>query len=173
MIGSPEDIWASVLTNVAGKFSLSWVQSLSLARLDDRTAVVALLPGKRDMQKFVAADRQREQLADLFKKVLGRPVRIEVEAAAGGAAPATTTGNLAAAARAGRTEREEAMALPLVKEVLGVFEAALVETYPERKNPPQVVAADTKPAAALPLIPLPIPDDLDHTDADPAVELEE
>jgi len=171
--GSPSDVWASVLRNVVGKFSLSWVQSLSLARLDDRTAVVALLPGKRDMQKFVAADRQREQLADLFKKVLGRPVRIEVEATAGSPAPAPSTANPSAATRAGRTEREEAMALPLVKEVLGVFEAALVETYPERKAPSQAAAAGGDSPAAPSLVPLPIPDDLEPTDAEHAIEAEE
>ncbi len=130
---SPREVWASVLGHVAGKFSLSWVQSLSLARLDDRTAVVSLLPGKRDMHKFIAADRQREQLADLFKRVLGRPVRIEVEAAGAingaDASDQSPGADVAPSSRSMRTEREEALALPLVQEVLSVFEATLVETH--------------------------------------------
>ena len=134
----PKEIWASILHSIAGKHSLSWVQSLSLSKLDDRTAFVSLLPGNRDMQKFVAADRQREQLADLFKRVLGRPVRIEVVANAPLGSSAETSpasqnngANLAPSSRALRTEREEALSLPLVKEVLAVFEATLIETHME------------------------------------------
>lgn len=141
---SPREVWASVLRNVAGKFSLSWVQSLSLARLDDRTAVVSLLPGKRDMHKFIAADRQREQLADLFKRVLGRPVRIEVEATGtpngSDESDASPSAHAASSSKSMRTDREEALALPLVKEVLAVFEATLIETHLETALPIKAVA---------------------------------
>jgi DNA polymerase-3 subunit gamma/tau len=155
---APADIWSTILRSIGDRHSLSWVQSLSLARLDDRTAVVALLPGKRDMHRFVSAERQREQLADLFKKALGRPVRIEVESTGGPQTKGTTQGASHAAQHAPahsggaalstqsiRTEREHALALPLVKEVLAVFEATLVETHLEGKTEPA-------PAAVLPAI---------------------
>ena len=143
---SPREVWASVLRNIAGKFSLSWVQSLSLSSLDDRTAVVSLLPGKRDMHKFIAADRQREQLADLFKRVLGRPVRIEVEATStingSDCSDASPSKYAAPSSQSIRTEREEALALPLVKEVLSVFEATLIETHLEAAKPVKPQATD-------------------------------
>jgi len=142
---SPREVWASVLRNISGKFSLSWVQALSLSRLDGSTAIVSLLPGKRDMHKFVAADRQREQLADLFKRVLGHPVRIEVEqvstasaAANTSSAPANSSPGAAPSSQELRSDREEAMALPLVKEVQAVFEVTLIETHMEA----QVVASN-------------------------------
>ncbi len=113
--------------------------------------MVALLPGKRDMQRFVAADRQREQLANLFKQVLGRPVRIEIEAGGtghsqqpGDAAQGQTDSTHAPTVGSMRTEREEALALPLVKEVLAVFEATLIETHLQIQRP----AAEPAPTAA-------------------------
>jgi len=97
------------------------------------------------MHKFVAADRQREQLADLFKRVLGHPVRIEVEqvstasaAANTSSAPANSSPGAAPSSQELRSDREEAMALPLVKEVQAVFEVTLIETHMEA----QVVASN-------------------------------
>ncbi|MEX2215828.1 MAG: hypothetical protein WD768_17080, partial [Phycisphaeraceae bacterium] len=144
--GTPADIWAAVLHQVKGNGPLSWVESLSLRQIDERTASLSLVPGKRDMHRFVSTDRQREQLASLLKQVLGRPVRVEIDAV--GAASSTAVAG-PTSSQAIRSQREEAMALPLVREVLNVFDASLVEARAEteaERNPVSAAPADSNSA---------------------------
>ncbi len=147
------EVWAALLQSVGSKPSMRWIEALALVRLDDRAAHLSLLPGKRDMQRFVAGPRQREQLAELFRGVLGRPVRVEVDMGAAGSAGSANAGNFGAAAvapggpvRHGRGDREESLALPLVREVMETFDAVLIESRSAAAPPP----APVLPAPVVP-----------------------
>ena len=136
------EVWASLLKSVGNKPSMGWLEALALNRMDERAVHLSLLPGRRDMQRFVAAPRQREQLAELFRGVLGRPVRVEVDLGAPitGGSSATAVGG---GTRQVRGEREEAMSLPLVREVMDTFDVVLIEARSASAPPPA-------PASALP-----------------------
>lgn len=135
---SPRDIWAGVLRAVSDKPSLSWVRSLGLQTLDGQTARVAPLPGKQHVRRFIA-DRQRQQLADLIRPLIDRPVKVELidePPKKGAAQPRGDDGEASPAPSRpdGRGDRNEAMKLPLVQQVLEEFDATLIDTFEENDS---------------------------------------
>ncbi len=119
----PDAVWSAVLDAVAHKASMSWVASLCLQSIDQKVVHLTTAPGRRELMRFVTPQR-RDQLAQLFRDVLKRPVQVAMvqnEDAAAQAAPPT-----------GRNRHEvdpqKAFALPLVKQVLEQFDAVVVDT---------------------------------------------
>jgi len=126
---------------VADRNALSWVQWLRLVRLDERTAHLEAAPGRRDVMKFLT-ERQKTQLSDLLRPIVGRGLRIELEQSQ----PMTTAEEASAHATTEKEEDEsrmtprQALALPLVKQVMAVFDADIVQVRPADRG-------DSKPPA--------------------------
>lgn len=142
----PRQVWDRLLRSVQEKPPLAWAQQLTLRALDGQVAHVAALPGHREMIRFMNPDR-RKQLGQLLQSVLGRPVSVEVDPSPIDGSMDVNNGDEVSAAHDGRTtergngaggtvgtarrmptqaERAAAMELPLVKQVLEVFDATLV-----------------------------------------------
>lgn len=124
---------------------------LRLVKLEGDTAHVAPVPGRRDVMKFLT-ERQKGQLVELLRPIVNRPIRIQLDAAAptasaGDAAMAGDDGPPAEDETAGvpRLTPRQALSLPLVKQVMDVFDADLVEVRPAPKAaaPP----AETSPSS--------------------------
>lgn len=140
---------------------MSWVRQLTPIRADAQSFYIDTLPGNRDLRGFVD-DRRLDQLAALLRPILSRPVRvrfvsgsdrntpIEPETAPATPTPDTPSAPANRAATTGvpprrfdRTEFEKALQLPLVKQVLAVFEATLVDAHPEPPAHPRTTADPT------------------------------
>jgi len=116
-------VWRAVLAAVAGRNALSWVGMLQLTGLDKRVAHVAAAPGKREVLRFFS-DRQKNQLADLLRDITGQRYTIQLDQPANAtAATATPT----TPDRPTSQQRREALSLPLVKQILDLFDAELVD----------------------------------------------
>ena len=146
-------VWAGVTQAVGDKPSMSWARGLTLRHLDETTARVAPLPGRRELAAFVD-EKRRGQLADLLKPLLGRPVRVEIEAgdSTGLAGVGGGVGQGGLASNAGlprnggagtRAERDLAMGWPLVKQVMEVFDATLIDVRSVLAAAPPAVEGDT------------------------------
>jgi len=85
-------------------------------------AKLEVRPGERDMLKFVTPER-RTTLAQMLGRIVGRPVRVEIESpAAGSQADRAVAGDGSRGPRA-----QDAMALPLVREVMDLFDATIID----------------------------------------------
>jgi DNA polymerase-3 subunit gamma/tau len=146
----PAAIWSAVLDQAADKAPIAWVRHLEMRGFDGRRALVAPLPGQRDLIKFLSPQRC-EQLAGMIAHVIRRPVKVEVDPTA--AAPVDTptpTDHPAAPSTPGTSgagaDRAHARNLPLVRRVLEVFEASVIDVAPEAAL--QAPAASAAPAPA-------------------------
>ncbi len=159
--GQSAQVWSQVQALAAQKAPLVWVSHLQLVKADAQTVWLGPGDGPRDLMKFITAQKNaREQLAGFFQQVLGHPLRIEwlPSAPAGsgrvstmpvGSTPPSTTGVTSAAnmhpqpvsagvprgvipsAGSSLSDRQAAMRLPLVKQVMDLFDATIVEVRPE------------------------------------------
>lgn len=115
------------------------MKALLLRRYDSGVALVAAPPGRRDLQRFLNGIG-RDQLARQLTAIVGRPVKVEIEA------PADAQPDLTPAPGSqGPSVMQQAMTLPLVKQVMDVFDVTLVEARPDA--PPAAPADATTPAA--------------------------
>jgi hypothetical protein len=151
IITDPGSIWASVRQAVARKPSLSWVEKLVLTGVGDQFVELAALPGRREVLAFIK-DFQKQQITDLLEGILGRRVEIRLsqdEAAAPTqaspepVAPADPRGGVRTAASPAtprrtmsQKDREEALAQPLVREVMQAFDATLIDVHEADDNAP-------------------------------------
>ncbi len=156
----PHAAWSKLLEQVDQKPAMAWARQLGLKRFDQGVAYLAPLPGQRELAGFVTQPR-REQLAEMLKSITGRPIRVELEPITAttlneahptnghtpptpGPAPSTTDqaaphAHTPTPTRPGGptpSDRQQALALPLVKQIMDVFDATLVDAQP----------ADTKQA---------------------------
>jgi hypothetical protein len=136
----PDAVWSRVLAAVADKASLGWVGSLRLSRFDGDSAHLTTVPGRRELLRFVTPQRS-EQLAQLFRQVLGRPIRVDVGVSTGDGAESDGAARVGsdpsgsgASSDRDTVQRGRALELPLVRQVMEHFDAS-------------VVAAHRKPAA--------------------------
>ena len=142
-------MWDQLLAQITNKPSMSWVHSFSLKNLDRGVAQLVAEPGNREILKFVTPPR-RDQLAALLATVIGKPIRVELELpptfptipppkpgveAPRNPAPGISPGT-SPSPPADRTSRlQHAMALPLVKRVMEVFDAQIMDVRPEDETP--------------------------------------
>ncbi|MCX5661783.1 MAG: hypothetical protein NTW19_19050 [Planctomycetota bacterium] len=123
------------------KPSTNWVRSLRLRRFDSGVAVIAAPPGRRDLQKFLNGIG-RDQLARQLTSIIGRPVKVEIEPPADAQPEPSPAGG----ANAGPSVMQQAMTLPLVKQVMDVFDVTMMDARPD--TPPTIAdAPDAAPPA--------------------------
>jgi hypothetical protein len=142
---NPQAVWQKLLSDIQNKPAYGWIRSLRLDRFENSTAYLSLLPGQREMARFFG-DRQRTQLAQMIGQLMGRPVKVELVIPAGLATDSSDdagssspgAGNSRAAITA--AQRQEVMSLPLVRDLMEVFDLSLVEV--RRQQPAQEQAAD-------------------------------
>lgn len=108
------------------KPSTAWIRGVQLRRLEAGVAVVAVPPGQRDLQRFLGGIG-RDQLARQLTAAMGRPFRVEVEAPA-----EPDTRESTASQPAGPSPLQQAMTLPLVKQVMDLFDVSIVDAHPAR-----------------------------------------
>jgi len=128
MAPAEDDTWAGVLDAVAEKPSMSWVRSLNLEKLKAGRAYVAPMPGRRELTKFLTPQRC-EQLGEVFRKVLGRPVRVEIADPTGPPPPHADKTPPAG----DQIDHAKAVSLPTVRQVLDHFNAIVVEARPDQQ----------------------------------------
>ncbi len=132
-VGDPTALWQAALRDVANQPALAaLLRRLELARLGERQLELKLRTGER----VFVTQRQREQLGQVFAQLIGRPVQVEIKTAPGAndaapdeAAPnspgdsssGNASGNNAARAASGQLTFEQAMELPLVRQVTQTF----------------------------------------------------
>jgi len=130
---SATESWASLLESIGNKPSMAWAHHLTPVRFDTTAFHITPRPGHRDMIGFVTASRC-QQLADLLKPILGKPIRVQLDTATPDILPAPE--NVPQTRNSSRvngrqpatqgTDRALAMKLPLVKQVLEVFDTTMV-----------------------------------------------
>jgi hypothetical protein len=126
---------------------LTWVGKLQVTGLDGDTVNLVTQPGQRDLLAFITESR-KAQLADLITTVAGKRIRVALSAAQQdhaasdlAAAPASAAG----AARAlNRQEQARALELPLVKQVMQVFDGATLVGVAKGYNQADGSAAPAK-----------------------------
>jgi DNA polymerase-3 subunit gamma/tau len=126
----PAAIWSAVLDQTADKAPIAWVRNLEMRGFDGRRVLVAPLPGQRDLIKFLSPQRCA-QLAGMIARVLRRPVKVEVDPAATAAHDAPASPDHSGAPGPGGVDRAHVHNLPLVRQVLEVFEASVIDVTPE------------------------------------------
>jgi len=128
-LGDPQKIWQALHTRLSEKSSFAWVDDLRLSSLDAERGVCVLAPkiANRDLTR-VANPRQRERLAQELSDLTETRFRVELEAAA----PAPQSDPVGTRQAPIGGDRQKAMSLPLVRDVLGAFpEAVLISTRRE------------------------------------------
>ena len=129
-VTQPDAVWKALLEKADGQRSLSWVRNLTLDRVDGSAVHIDTKPGCADLKGFVD-DNRRQQLAQLLAPVVGRPVRV-LFAESGSQPrqpdrPPAMAGAQPSSASLTQTARDGAMKLPLVKDVLEMFDATIVD----------------------------------------------
>ncbi|MCC7146773.1 MAG: DNA polymerase III subunit gamma/tau [Phycisphaeraceae bacterium] len=166
---STPQLWQEVVAQANQRQAMAgWVNLLQCEAFDGQSARVGPRPGGRDLNRFLG-DRQKQQLAEIFTRVLGRPVRVQWAAVPApgsvideSAADASRTAprrheavsaNIPGVAGAEPTralsvaERRAVFDLPLVKQIAEQFEVSLISS---RSAAEQVAAPDQAAAAASP-----------------------
>jgi len=128
-IADPQQVWRALHERVGNVSSFAWVDKVTLAKLDAEQGLCVLQPreGQRDIAGF-AGPRQRDRLALELTKLTAKRFRVELANAPtpDASGHASAPGGKAAS---GRLDRQHAMGLPLVRDVLDVFpDAVLVDT---------------------------------------------
>ena len=125
-------VWSALMQRVQAVSAFAWVDKVELADIDSASGAVRIRPrqGSRDIAGFVSP-RQCDRLAAELTKLTGRRCRIELaqssspNAAQGSGASAGGPASDRSNSQAG--QRQKALNLPLVKDVIDVFpEAQLV-----------------------------------------------
>ena len=131
--------WTRLLESIGNKPAMAWAQHLTPMRIDATTIHVTAQPGHRDVIGFVNAHRC-QQLADLLKPILGRPIKVALDTTnaqtnqdlASPAKPVSGQPDSAARPSTKQADRDQVMQLPLVKQVLEVFDATVVSARQNR-----------------------------------------
>jgi hypothetical protein len=104
---------------LADRRAFAWLDQFTITELTEQRVTLAPRPGQRGMTSLVT-DKRRAELADQLKQILGRPVQVRLgeppeqsaeETGGEASTPASKTGGA----------RQQAMELPLVREVLEQF----------------------------------------------------
>ena len=144
--GDIHQIWKSVSDAVEKKPAMAWVRHLSLVDVNQDTARVATRPGCHELSGFLTSQR-RQQLADLLEPIIARPVRVELEIPTDNKTVSDrdveavdhqevwkpVASKVVADprfVRISQTDRTRAMSLPIVKQIMDLFDVTLVGVHP-------------------------------------------
>ncbi|MFI4861470.1 MAG: DNA polymerase III subunit gamma/tau [Phycisphaerales bacterium JB063] len=119
-------VWQALHDRIASASSFAWVDKVQLVKLDTESGVCLLEPrsGQRDIAAF-AGQRQRDRLALELTKLTSKRFRVEL------AEPARPNAGSQSDSPGSsqRLDRQKAMGLPLVRDVLDAFpDAVLIDT---------------------------------------------
>ena len=124
-----DSVWAAVLAQIIGRNALSWLRWLRLTQLDEQVAHLSPLPGRRDVLKFLT-DRQKDQLTELLATIVGRRLRVELEADSTGTDSDSATGSADfLSAQMTADDQRKAMGHPLVQQILQQFDADIIAVH--------------------------------------------
>jgi hypothetical protein len=120
------------------------MKALALTRHEDLLAVFTANELNDEQTRFLLS--RRAQLADELSRITGRTIRIDLQLPGQQGQP--TAENPSGIAPPSRTNvpvsLQDAMTLPLVRQVMNIFNASIMEVHRDETNLPQ------RPAAALP-----------------------
>lgn len=122
-------------------------QNLVLVAFDERGARLTPRPGYRDLAKLVTP-RILEQLAAAFQQVTGRTTKVTLDLPPADAPSTPAPGGMA-------SQRQKALALPLVRQIMDLFDATVIDVRPEGSTPP--ASAPTPSTGPRPASPKPGP----------------
>lgn len=128
-----QGLWQAVLDRHGQRAAFGWLRALAPGSYHQGSFELSLRPGQREMVKFFG-DRQRQQLAQMLGEAAGRPVKVSLSLATHGdgqSGDASSADQLPGEGeRRGvmtAAQRQAAMDLPLVRELLESFDLSLVE----------------------------------------------
>ena len=134
-LGDVQAIWQALYERVANISSFAWVDQIRLSSMDVDAGLCIVEPktANRDIARS-ANTRQRERLASQLNEITGRRFRVDLALPAGGKQPLTDPESKAAPASA--TDRQAAMSLPLVRDILDTFpDAVLLDVRKDTASP--------------------------------------
>ncbi len=120
------------------------MKALTLARHEDLLAVFSAHELNDEQTRFLLS--RRAQLADELSKLTGRTIRIDLQLPGqqGQPTPENPTGIIPPQRANVPISLQDAMTLPLVRQVMNIFNASVMEVHRDESNLPP------RPAAALP-----------------------
>jgi len=118
-VSDPQDVWATVLQQVEGRNALTWIRSLELDRIEKGMAHLVVRAGGKQMTRFVTEAR-RDKLAEMIESVTGQRVKVSVHAGEDGEQTQASSPG-----QSRKDQRDQAMDLPLVKDVMDTFDATV------------------------------------------------
>jgi len=136
-------VMAALRDRVADRPAYAWLRYVNIDKLDEQAAVLSPTPGHREVLHFAKDQRRLQAITDELTPILGRRVRVSMQAPptpdASADESASSPAHANGAVRNG--DRRAAMELPLVKQVLDVFPDAVLfdvrdETDDEHRNDP-------------------------------------
>jgi DNA polymerase III subunit gamma/tau len=131
-------VMAALRERVSDRPALSWLKFVTIDKIDEQAVVLSPTPGHREVLSFAKDPRRLQVLTDELIPILGRRVRVTMQAPAATNAPDPSTAKPTAQNGAARhADRRAAMDLPLVKKVLEVFpDAVLFDVRDEGNGKP-------------------------------------
>ena len=120
-------MWQALLTRLEHKPSFAWLDYFTLASLGEEVVTLSPAEGQRGLMSLVN-DRRRQAIEQELARILGRSVRVKVTQPGEASEPGATAGETGQASSqsggASQTSggaRQEAMNMPLVRELLEQF----------------------------------------------------
>jgi|GEM_PF-3966007 len=141
---------------------MSWVaRSLQLQSVEERIVHLQPRPGSGSVSGFVN-DRQREQLAQLFTQVVGRPIKVQIHSPQ--ANPSSPDTQAPASTTRSPANNMDVLNLPLVSQLSSQFDVSVVNVREESQN--DDITAEATPNAPMSDPGDAIEDDLLEEDSD-------
>lgn len=133
------ELWQAALAQGAEQPSKSWIAALDLVEAGESTLTLRVRPGQRNLLGFLR--RKQDELEQLLADLAGRGVKVRIEA------PASDEAEPADHRPGGRRglsqqQKNEAMNLPLVRQVAQLFDASLIDVQEIRPASGEVEDSD-------------------------------
>lgn len=147
----PRAVWSTLIDRL-GQRAWSWLRFLEIEQIEEQRVVLRVAPGHREVLGF-CTEARLEQIGEHLRPILGRRVRVRVEAPPSADPHAGVDPGDAAAGTAPTpsTHRREAMNLPLVQRALEAFpDATLMDARDDAEPPPaadDTASPDAPPAS--------------------------
>jgi DNA polymerase III subunit gamma/tau len=124
-------VMSALRDRVADRPAYAWLRFVTIDKLDEQSAVLSPTPGHREVMHFARDQRRLQEITEELTPILGRRVRVSVQALKTQADPpdqkaSITNPKPAENGPARHADRRAAMDLPLVKQVMDVFPDAVL-----------------------------------------------
>ena len=136
-------VMSALRDRVADRPAYAWLRYVNIDKLDEQSAVLSPTPGHREVLHFAKDQRRLQEITDELTPILGRRVRVSMQAppVSDVSTEVSASSHASANAAVRQGDRRAAMELPLVKQVLDVFPDAVLfsvrdETDDEHRDDP-------------------------------------